>query len=83
MLDLVEEGSTWDEVVQLAKALEEAGVSIINTGIGWHEAHSTIATMVPREALPGDRALDGRGQDSSVTSNRIIRPSWLKRCWRC
>lgn len=52
MLDLVENGSTWDEVVQLAKWLEQAGVSIINTGIGWHEARiPTIATSVPRGAF--------------------------------
>lgn len=52
MLDLVEEGSTFDEVVMLAKALEDAGVTIINTGIGWHEARiPTIATQVPRAAF--------------------------------
>ncbi len=52
MLDLVEEGSTFDEVVQLAKELEQAGVTIINTGIGWHEARiPTIATQVPRGAF--------------------------------
>ncbi|MGH1336517.1 MAG: FAD-dependent oxidoreductase [Aureispira sp.] len=52
MLDLVEGGSTWDEIVQLAKALEEAGVTIINTGIGWHEARvPTISTRVPRAAF--------------------------------
>lgn len=49
MLDLVEEGSTLEEVIQLAKALEAAGVTILNTGIGWHEARiPTIATQVPR-----------------------------------
>ncbi|WP_064791405.1 NADPH-dependent 2,4-dienoyl-CoA reductase [Shewanella woodyi] len=49
MLDLVDNGSTWDEVVELAKLLEQAGVTIINTGIGWHEARvPTIATSVPR-----------------------------------
>ena len=49
MLDLVEDGSTKEEVIQLAKALEEAGVTILNTGIGWHEARiPTIATSVPR-----------------------------------
>ena len=49
MLDLVPEGSTWDEVVQLAQALEAAGVTILNTGIGWHEARvPTIGAMVPR-----------------------------------
>jgi 2,4-dienoyl-CoA reductase (NADPH2) len=49
LLDLVEKGSTLEEALQLAKALEEAGVSILNTGIGWHEARiPTIATSVPR-----------------------------------
>ncbi|MFH0265551.1 FAD-dependent oxidoreductase [Vibrio rumoiensis] len=52
MLDLVEQGSTFDEVVELAKALEQAGVTLINTGIGWHEARvPTIATQVPRAAF--------------------------------
>lgn len=52
MLDLVEGGSTWEEIVQLAKALEEAGVTILNTGIGWHEARvPTISTRVPRAAF--------------------------------
>lgn len=52
MLDLVDNGSTWDEVVQLAQALEQAGVSILNTGIGWHEARvPTIVTSVPRGAF--------------------------------
>ena len=51
MLDLVEQGQTWDEVLELAKKLKEAGVTLINTGIGWHEARvPTIATMVPRGA---------------------------------
>ncbi|WP_428636371.1 FAD-dependent oxidoreductase [Shewanella sp.] len=52
MLDLVDNGSSWEEVVQLAKWLEAAGVTIINTGIGWHEARvPTIATSVPRGAF--------------------------------
>ncbi|WP_110457662.1 NADPH-dependent 2,4-dienoyl-CoA reductase [Shewanella algidipiscicola] len=52
MLDLVDNGSSWDEVVSLAKSLEQVGVSIINTGIGWHEARvPTIATSVPRGAF--------------------------------
>ncbi|QYJ99795.1 NADPH-dependent 2,4-dienoyl-CoA reductase [Shewanella psychrotolerans] len=52
MLDLVDNGSSWEEVVSLAKSLEQAGVSIINTGIGWHEARvPTIATSVPRGAF--------------------------------
>jgi 2,4-dienoyl-CoA reductase (NADPH2) len=51
MLDLVEGGSVWDEIVQLAKAVEQAGATLINTGIGWHEARiPTIATKVPRVA---------------------------------
>ncbi len=52
MLDLVEGGSSWDEIVLLAKALEKAGVTILNTGIGWHEARiPTISTRVPRAAF--------------------------------
>ncbi|MCL1079627.1 NADPH-dependent 2,4-dienoyl-CoA reductase [Parashewanella spongiae] len=52
MLDLVEKGSSWEEVVYLAKRLEKTGVNIINTGIGWHEARiPTIATSVPRGAF--------------------------------
>ncbi len=52
MLDLVEGGSTWDEVAALAKGVEAAGATLINTGIGWHEARiPTIATMVPRAAF--------------------------------
>ena len=52
MLDLVEDGSTWPEVVILAKEIEKAGASLINTGIGWHEARvPTIATLVPRKAF--------------------------------
>ncbi len=51
MLDLVDQGSSWEEVVRLGKEIEKAGASIINTGIGWHEARiPTIATMVPRAA---------------------------------
>lgn len=52
MLDLVEQGSTISEVVELAKALELAGVTLLNTGIGWHESRiPTIATQVPRGAF--------------------------------
>lgn len=52
MLDLINAGSTWDEIVVLAKSLEKVGVTIINTGIGWHEARvPTIATKVPRGAF--------------------------------
>ncbi|EEK10702.1 hypothetical protein STRSA0001_1006, partial [Streptococcus salivarius SK126] len=52
MIDLVKDGNVMDEVITVAKALEEAGVSIINTGIGWHEARvPTIVTSVPRAAF--------------------------------
>ena len=52
MIDLVPNGSTHQEVVQLAQAIEAAGATIINTGIGWHEARiPTIATSVPRAAF--------------------------------
>lgn len=52
MLDLVDNGSDWEEIVQLAKEIEKAGATIINTGIGWHEARiPTIATSVPRLSL--------------------------------
>jgi 2,4-dienoyl-CoA reductase (NADPH2) len=51
-LDLVEDGSDWDEVVRLGKAVAEAGATLVNTGIGWHEARiPTIATLVPRAAF--------------------------------
>ena len=54
MLELVEGGSDWDEIVLQAKAIEAAGATIINTGIGWHEARvPTIATSVPRAAFAG------------------------------
>ena len=76
MLDLLEKGSTWEEVVILAKALEEAGVSIINTGIGWHEARiPTIATMVPRACFTWVTAkLRGEVSVPLITSNRINTP---------
>lgn len=52
MIDLVQDGSSWEEIVTLAKELEKAGVSIINTGVGWHEARvPTISTRVPRAAF--------------------------------
>ena len=54
MIDLVPGGSSWDEVVQLGKAVAQGGASIVNTGIGWHEARiPTIATSVPRAAFAG------------------------------
>ncbi|MBV7297543.1 NADPH-dependent 2,4-dienoyl-CoA reductase [Enterovibrio sp. NIFS-20-8] len=76
MLDLVEQGSTHDEVVELAKALEKAGVTIINTGIGWHEARvPTIATQVPRAAFAWvTERLKGEVSIPLVTCNRINTP---------
>ena len=76
MLDLVEEGSTWEEVVILAKELERAGVTIINTGIGWHEARiPTIATMVPRGAYSWvTKKMMGEVSIPLVTTNRINTP---------
>ena len=76
MLDLVPGGSTWPEVVQLAKELEKAGVTIINTGIGWHEARvPTIATMVPRGAFTWvTRKMKGEVNIPLVTTNRINMP---------
>jgi 2,4-dienoyl-CoA reductase (NADPH2) len=77
MLDLVEGGSSWDEIVQLAKAIEAAGASIINTGIGWHEARiPTIATMVPRAAFAWvTRRMKGEVSIPLVTTNRINDPA--------
>lgn len=76
MLDLVEQGSSWEEVVQLAKLLEQAGVTIINTGIGWHEARiPTIATMVPRAAFGWiTQKLREHVSIPLVSSNRINTP---------
>ena len=76
MLDLVEGGSSWDEVVALAKAIEAAGATIINTGIGWHEARiPTIATMVPRAGFAWvTQRLKGEVTIPLVTTNRINTP---------
>src|SRR5213078_5405185 len=73
MLDLVEGGSTWDEVVSLAQAVEAAGATMINTGIGWHEARiPTIATMVPRAAFAWvTRRLRGAVSIPLIATNRI------------
>jgi len=77
MLDLVEGGSTWDEIVTLAKAIENAGATMINTGIGWHEARiPTIATMVPRAAFTWvTRRLMGAVRIPLITTNRINTPA--------
>ncbi|AZP12629.1 NADPH-dependent 2,4-dienoyl-CoA reductase [Undibacterium parvum] len=76
MLDLVEGGSTLDEVIQLAKAVEAAGATIINTGIGWHEARiPTIATKVPRAAYAWvTQKLKGHVTIPLVATNRINTP---------
>ena len=76
MLDLVEGGSTHEEVVQLAQALEAAGVTILNTGIGWHEARiPTIATKVPRAAWAWvTEQLKGKVGIPLVATNRINTP---------
>jgi 2,4-dienoyl-CoA reductase (NADPH2) len=76
MLDLVPDGNAWDEIVAQAKAVEEAGATIINTGIGWHEARiPTIATMVPRAAFTWvTRKLKGEVTIPLVATNRINTP---------
>ncbi|MEE2961553.1 MAG: NADPH-dependent 2,4-dienoyl-CoA reductase [Myxococcota bacterium] len=76
MLDLIEDGSTWDEVVHLAKGIENAGATIINTGIGWHEARiPTIATCVPRAGFSWvTEKLHGEVSIPLITSNRINNP---------
>lgn len=76
MLDLIEEGSSWDEVVELAQAVEAAGATLINTGIGWHEARiPTIATMVPRGAFTWiTQKLRTEVSLPLITTNRINTP---------
>jgi 2,4-dienoyl-CoA reductase (NADPH2) len=76
MLDLVEGGSNWTEVVHLAKEIEKAGATIINTGIGWHEARiPTIATMVPRGAFAFvTKKMMGEVKIPLITTNRINTP---------
>ena len=76
MIDLVPNGSSWEEVVQLARAIEVAGATILNTGIGWHEARiPTIATSVPRRAFTWvTKKLMGEVSIPIITSNRINMP---------
>ncbi len=76
MIDLIPGGSSWDEVVQLAKGIEKAGATIINTGIGWHEARvPTIATSVPRAAWTWlTKKLKPEVSIPVITSNRINVP---------
>ncbi len=76
MLDLVENGSSWEEVVELGKEIEKAGATIINTGIGWHESRvPTIATSVPRAAFTWvTKKMKSEIKIPLVTSNRINMP---------
>lgn len=76
MLDLIEKGSTWKEVVMLGKEIEKAGATIINTGIGWHEARiPTIATSVPRAAFTWvTKKMKEEISIPLITSNRINMP---------
>jgi 2,4-dienoyl-CoA reductase (NADPH2) len=76
MLDLVQDGSTWDEVVYLGKEIEKCGATIINTGIGWHEARvPTIATSVPRAAFVDITArMKKELSIPLITTNRINDP---------
>lgn len=76
MLDLVQGGSTWEEVVQLAKAIEKAGATIINTGIGWHESRiPTIGTVVPKAGFAWvTKRMMGEVNIPLVATNRINMP---------
>ena len=76
LLDLVEDGSNWEEIVQQARAIEAAGATIINSGIGWHEARiPTIATSVPRAAFAGVTAkLKPHVGIPLIATNRINMP---------
>jgi len=76
MLDLIENGSSWEEVVQLGKEIEKAGATIINTGIGWHEARiPTISTSVPRAAFTWvTQKMKEEIKIPLITSNRINMP---------
>ena len=76
MLDLVPEGQSWEEVVMLAKAIEAAGATLINTGIGWHESRvPTIATSVPRGAFAWvTKKMKAEVSIPLITTNRINTP---------
>jgi 2,4-dienoyl-CoA reductase (NADPH2) len=76
MLDLVEGGSTLEEVIELAQAVEKAGATLINTGVGWHEARiPTIATSVPRAGFAWvTKRVMGRVGIPLITTNRINTP---------
>ncbi len=81
MLDLVDDAQSWDEIVQLAKGVEAAGATIINTGIGWHESRvPTIVTSVPRAAFASiTRKLKGDVSLPLVATNRINMPDVAER----
>lgn len=81
MLDLVDGGSTWPEVVELARKVEKAGVNIINTGIGWHESRvPTIGTVVPRAGFAWvTKRMMGEVSIPLVTTNRINAPGVAER----
>ena len=85
MLDLVEGGNDWEEIVALAKAVEQAGATLINTGIGWHEARvPTIANMVPRGAFTWVTArMNGEVGVPLITSNRINNPAQAEAIIAC
>ncbi len=76
MLDLIQDGSSWEEVVMLAKAIQSAGATLINTGIGWHEARiPTIASMVPSAAFSAvTKRLKSEINIPLITTNRINVP---------
>jgi 2,4-dienoyl-CoA reductase (NADPH2) len=81
MLDLVENGQNWDEIVLLAKKVETAGATLINTGIGWHEARiPTIVTSVPRAAFAWvTRRMKAEISIPLITTNRINMPDVAER----
>jgi 2,4-dienoyl-CoA reductase (NADPH2) len=81
MLDLVEDGQAWQDIVTLAKGIEAAGASIINTGIGWHEARvPTIVTSVPRAGFSWvTKKLKGEVSIPLITTNRINMPDVAER----
>ncbi len=81
LVDLVEDGSNWQEIVEQAKAIEAAGATLINSGIGWHEARvPTIATSVPRAAFAGVTAkLKPHVQVPLIATNRINMPDVAER----
>ncbi|HEU4664571.1 MAG TPA: NADPH-dependent 2,4-dienoyl-CoA reductase, partial [Dokdonella sp.] len=84
MLDLVERGQAWDEIVALAKKIEAAGATLINTGIGWHEARvPTIVTSVPRAGFAWvTRRMKAEVKIPLITTNRINMPEVAERILR-